>query len=333
MFKHSLTTMALTAMLIPASLQAKDIKVTPTSFAEAWTAAADGDVLLMETGKYDVAFQLQSNKTLTLRAADGAEVVLQQGPSAVETAENVGIIFDGITIRLRKGDYFMRILTQSMKTLEFRNCSIEDIPRCLFNATDDMPIDQIVIDNCIIANCGNKGYCLIWSKGSIKKLIVNNSTLYNYLDGESFFYQSNRRSGCNMELTFTNNTVSKWGIGDGDTSPFFNITDKLGRNSTFLFRNNIFSAAAIAANRPNIITTSGGTVTAENNLIVDYGGYSTSVNATQNVSDLNIDDLKLKDGIIGFVNADSGNFTLPAKSPLRKAGTDKQPVGDPRWAK
>ena len=333
MFKHSFSAMALAAMLLPATMLAKDINVTPTTFADAWTGAADGDVLLMEAGKYDVAFQLQSNKTITLRAATGADVTLQQGPSALETDENVGIIFDGLTIHLRKGDHFIRLLCQSMKTLEFHNCTIEDIPRCLFNVSGDMPIEQIVLDNCIVSNCGTKGYCLFWSKASIKKFVVTGCTLYNYLDGECFFLQSNRRGGCDMELTFENNTVSKWGIGDGDTSPFFNVTDKLGRNATFTFRNNIFSGGSIAANRPNIIATAGGTVTAENNLIVNFGTYSTTLNASQNVSDLNIDDLKLKDGVIGFVNADAGNFTLPAKSPLRKAGTDKQPVGDPRWAK
>ena len=333
MKKQAFCAWALAALMLSANVSAKEASITPSSFADAWTAAADGDVLVMQAGKYDVPFQLQSNKTITLRAADNAEVILQQGPSAEETAENVGLIFDGITIHLRRGDHFMRILTQGMKTLEFRNCIIEDVPRCLFNATGDMAIDQIVFDNCIIRNCGTKGYCLIWSKGSISKLTITNCTLYNYLDGESFFYQSNRRASCNMELLFANNTVSKWGVGDGDTSPFFNITDKLGRDASFVFRNNIFYKGATDANHPNIITTSGGTVTAENNLIVDFGDYNTTLNADKTVSDLSIEDLKLKGGVIGFMNPDSGNFTLPAKSPLKKAGTDKQPVGDPRWAK
>lgn len=333
MKSQAITLCMLAAMWTPAVLSAKDINVTPTTFAESWASASDGDVLLMESGNYEAALTLQSGKTITLKAAADATVVLQQGPSAAEDCADAGLILDGLTIHLRKGDHFMRFCAQSIRTLEFRNCIIEEVPRCFFNATCNTVIDNITFKDCIIRECGTKGYCFIWSKASIKKLTVEGCTLYNYFDGESFFYQSNRRSGINIEFTFCNNTVSRWGIGDGDTMPFVNVADMFGRDSKYVFSNNLFIKSSISANKPNVITVASGTVTAENNLVVGFGDYNTSGGATKSVTDLSADELKLADGEPGFTNADAGDFTLPAKSPLRKAGTDKQPVGDPRWAK
>ena len=331
MNKHLLSVLA-AACLLPATLLATDIPVNPSNFEESWAAAADGDVLVMEGGNYNVTFNLQANKTITLRAAEGQEVVLQRGPNIGEQSEQVGLICDGITIHLKSGDHFMRFSAASVKTLEFRNCIIEEIPRCFFYATGNSPIEQIVFQGCTIRECGTKGYCFIWSKACVARLIVSGCTLYNYTDGESFFYQSDRRSNCQMELTFEGNTVSKWGVGDGDSFPFINVTGNLGSQSTYTFRNNIFAESSIKANTPNIITTEQGTVKAQNNLVIGFGTYNASGSAQSQVDDLSAKTLKLKDGP-GFPNAMGGDFTLPDGSPLRTAGTDGKAVGDPRWAK
>lgn len=331
MIKKFFTILMVAVLLAPAVTVAKEISVNTKNFQENWDNANNGDVLLLDEGDYSATFILQPNKTITLKGMQGKNVVLQKGPSIGEQSENVGLILEDLTVKLRSGDHFMRFGATSVSTFEFRNCTIDAIPRCFYNATCNTIVNNILFENCVIKNCGTKGWCFIWSKASIKKLTVRNCTLYNYIDGESFFFQSDRRNGNVIEVLFENNTVSKWGLGDAETYPFINITNKYSGDSSYTFRNNIFSESSIKANLPFLINMANGTLIAEKNLIMGFGEYNVTGTAKKTVNDITLGDLGLQE--IGFVNPMGGDFTLPSKSPLLKAGVGKKVIGDVRWAK
>ncbi len=68
-----LSSLAIMAVL---AANAATVDVDTSNFSSAYDAASDGDILLLSEGAYGGTLTFPSAKTVTLKAADGAEVKL-----------------------------------------------------------------------------------------------------------------------------------------------------------------------------------------------------------------------------------------------------------------
>ena len=309
--------------------KASTILVDSGSLVATFESSVDGDTLRLADGTYAQAIPFPADKTITLKADKDATPVFSFQYDLTDAAiSSGGLIFEGITIN-RGSDYFFRGNIGNIKTLKFVDCEILNVGRCFLRTdnADGSSIDSLVFDNCLIHDCGMNGWNFIYTKHIVKKLVVRNSTLYNYQNGESFFYANASDVTNDFTCLFENNTVYKW-AKSSDRS-LCNTQNKYSENSTYTFRNNIINKPGVEGQAPKVLNAASGLLLAENNLLVDYnGGYGSF---TETINDLSLESLGLT--TIGFPDPDNGDFSIVSTSPLATAGTDGDPVGDPRWIK
>lgn len=298
------------------------------ALAGAVNNAADGDILVLSQGNYTTAFNFPSGKTITLRAASGADVTLnfQLGTNLNYTGG--GLIFEDLTI-LRTGGTIINGELGDVSTLTFRNCYIRSSGRNFVRTTANSKgktIDEIVFENCIIEGDANADWRFLWPCHTVQKVSVTNSTLFNYY-GEDFFWPDHDNGSTKLEFLFENNTVYKW--SKSSSYALCTTDSKYGANSTYTFRNNLINLSSVSGQMPMIVKTNSGIIKGENNLIVNYGSYGNGSSKT--VNDLTLAGLGLT--TIGFPDPDHGDFTILSTSPLATAGKDGACVGDPRWIK
>lgn len=313
-------------------LGATEISVDPITFNDAYTNAGDGDVLLLEPGIYASSVTFPSGKTITLKSASATELPeIRFGVSGNDEAiMNGGLIFDGLKI-VPSGDYFISVdKVGDIAAIRVLNCTIESVNRCFIRTNNNgYSIGEIEFANCIIRNCGDKGWNFLYPKHIVRKVSVRNSTLYNYPGGESFFLANASDTDNVMEFLFENNTVYKW--AKSSDRALCKTSKNYSVNSNYVFRNNIIAEPGVAGQTPSLLEATGGNVIGENNLIVNYGGYKVSNAVSQQVNDLTLEGLGLS--ALSFPDPDNGDFTILSGSPLATAGVDGQCVGDPRWIK
>lgn len=151
-----------------------------------------------------------NGKTLTLKAAPGADVVFAGTFTGNESDSDGGIILDGLDI-VTGENYFIDMAYGNVKTIAVRNCSISDIGRCFLRTNNaGKVIDAIEFTNCIVSDCGANGYCFLYPQHGVKSVSVKNCTLKNYTSGESFFGPKNTTADIALTFVFENNTVYKW---------------------------------------------------------------------------------------------------------------------------
>ena len=328
--KMKLKTLLL-ATFAPLLCHAAEVNVEPSTFKDKYEAAADGDVLVMSAGTYGDDISLLDGKTVTLKAADDAEVVytgVVRNSDASTTGG--GIVFDGITVQ-PDDNYFIDITYGNVKEITMLGCDISGIGRCFIRTNNEgSTIDEIRIDNCLIHDCGTNGYNFIYPKHGVKKVSVTNSTLYNYLNGESFFAPNSTNTGISFTFTFSNNTVYKW--SKASKYAICNVESKVNNIlSQYEFKDNIFYKPGVDGQTPNILNANGGRLTAEKNLVVDYGTYVMASAITQKIEDLTLEELGLAE--LSFPDPENGDFSITSQSPLATASTTGGVIGDPRWLK
>ena len=311
-------------LFVPLICSATDINVDPSTFKATYEGAKDGDVLLMEEGTYTGDINLPDGKTVTLKAAEGAEVVFGvkfRGSDASVTGG--GIIMEGLVIK-PNDSYFMDLTYGDIKTITLHNCDLSAINRCFLRTNNEgHVIDKIEMDRCIIHDCGDGGYNFIYPKHGVREVSVTNSTLYNYKGGESFFSPNSMNVDIDMLFTFSNNTVYKW--SKASKYAICNTGNKVGLFSEYTFRNNIIYKAGVDGQTPNILNTTGGYLLAEKNLIADYGTYNQASAADTEISDYTLADFGLTN--IPFPDPENGDFSITSESPMATAATDGGPIG------
>ncbi|MDL2241831.1 pectinesterase family protein [Bacteroidales bacterium OttesenSCG-928-L03] len=316
----------LSMLFVVFSIQAKETAVNSGTFAAAYTAAEDGDILLLATGKYGGSLAFPHGKTITLKAQAEASPVFSGNITGSADISGGGLIFDGVDIN-REENYLLSTNLGDMQILAFRNLTIQKIGRCLLRTDNvDKTIDKIEFDNCIIKDCGANGWNFLYPKHAVKEVVVRNSTLYNYTGGESFFFPNQTYPDNVLSFVFENNTVYKW--AKSSDRALCKTEGKYSAASTYTFRNNIITVPGVAGQKPQVVQTNSGTVVGENNLVVDYGGYT---GGTQTINDLTLAGLGLTG--FGFPDPDNGDFSIISSSPLATAGTAGKCLGDPRWIK
>jgi pectin methylesterase-like acyl-CoA thioesterase len=319
----------LLCLVLTTLLYATKTPVTNATIADAMTAAADGDTLLLDAGIYAAGINFQNGKVITLKSAGNGSVVLtlQVSPTGF-TATDCGLIFEGLTIN-RGTDYFIYGDVANVKKIGFKNDTIQNVNRSLIrSANAGYSIDEISFDNCIIKNCGSNGWNLIYPKHIVKSVSVKNSTLYNYTNGESFFYPNQADATNVFIFTFENNTVYKW--GKDNSRALCNIRNSYSTASTYVFKNNIITESG-GTTLPNMLNATGGTLTAEKNLTVNYGTYNETNLTSSSIADLVLTDLGLT--TIGFADAANADFSILSSSPVASASITGGIIGAPRWLK
>lgn len=310
--------------------KATEFQVDPSTMTATYASAADGDALLLSTGIYSTAITFPTDKTITIKAAEGADAKLTFSINGATTNTNGGLIFDGVTIQ-PVSDYFVSGDMGNMTILAFRNCNITKVNRCLLRTnTAGYTINKIELSNCLISACGNSGYNFLYPKHAVKSIVVQNSTLYNYLNGESFFFANQAVADNVLDFVFENNTIYKW--AKSSDRALCNTQTKYSAESTYTFRNNIVNEPGVAGTKPKMLSATGGTLVSENNLIVDYGLFEGHLSpSSQTINDLTLEGLGLSS--IGFPDPDNGDFSILSTSTLAVAGKNGACVGDPRWIK
>lgn len=325
------TKLLLLTLLCPLLCGAAETEVTPSTLSDAYTSAADGDVLVLTEGTYTGTLSFPSGKTITLKAANGATVLFGNViRNNTQSDTNGGLIFDGLDIK-PSDNYFISTAYGNYKLIEFKNCTIESVGRCLINnsASTGNIIESFIFQNTIIKNCGANGYSLLYpTRYQIKNFTVQNCTLYNYAS-ENFLWPRYASSGA-INVTFKNNTVYKW--SKKSSYALINMDSNTDAGSTFLFENNIIYKSYVSGMTPKLLSAKNGTLTAKNNLIVEYGDYNLSTPTNpSSISDLTLEGLGISG--ITFPDPDNGDFTIVSSSPLATAGTGGTCLGDPRWIK
>ena len=110
----------------------------------------------------------------------------------------------------------------------------------------------------------------------------------------------------------------KW--GKDSSRALCNVRNLYSTNSNYIFSDNIIAEPG-STTLPNIIVATGGTLSAENNLVVNYGSYNITSATSSSITDNSLETLGLTE--IGFVNADGGDFTILSTSPIATASTNR----------
>ncbi|MCA1744112.1 MAG: DUF5123 domain-containing protein [Bacteroidales bacterium] len=304
---------------------------TVENLLEVLVTASDGDVVLLDGGVYSMDIPFPQGKTITLKNADPANAMVELTGSVTvnEASNNGGLIFDGLILS-PVSDYFINGTIGDISVLEFNNSVIQNVNRCLLRINKNgSTIGAIRFNNTLIKDCGNKGYNFMWVQVKVGEVSVINSSLYNYMGGESFF--SRHSADANPDFVFSflmeNCTVYKWSKGSGYALCKTDAT--FSEASTYTFRNNIVYRPGVATQEPKLVTATGGHLVAENNLVVDYGSYNLSNPLSSSVTDPTLATLGMAE--LSFPDPDNGNFTVYSTSALASAGTHGGVIGDPRW--
>ena len=312
-------------------VRAAEIIVSPGNFAAKYAEATDGDVLLMSEGAYGGTLTFPDKKVVTMKAAEGAEVIfgcLFRGNNA--SATEGGIILDGVKVSITDSYFINLDAYGDVKLIAMRNCDISNIARCFLrtNSSGNF-IEEIEFYNCLIHDCGSGGWNFMYPKHVVRRVTTECCTLYNYSGGESFFFANSSDENNDFVFTFNNNTVYKW--AKSNDRALCKTEGKYGESSVYTFTDNIVYKGGADNVKPQMVQATTGMLLAQNNLVVDYGGYNMGGEASITIYDLTLESLGLKG--LNFPNPDEGDFTIVSTSPLAKASTTSDILGDPRWLK
>ena len=319
------------AMLVAVAVNAAVIQITPTSphssdnLRQALTAAASGDIIEMAEGTYvesNSDYLAFHGKDVTVRAADGAEVILKPQVSIrLKTgamAEFIGIKFDCSEM----GSYSQLIVpaddTEGKRVI-LKDCEFYGWTKnaAMIHSRSDRRLDVIDIDNCYFHDCDKS--CIFIENANLVSLSITNSTFANITvtDPSSFwatpiYVKSTTGSVSVDHCTFyaANTMSTSYGTITVDA-----ISDPIVSNCIFVLAESIDRCAT------NL--KAGGEV--KNTLTFnyanwqEYGHFNTATKTN------------LVWGDPKFADAANGDFTLAEDSPALTAAEDGGAAGDPRW--
>ena len=263
-------------LLVAFEMNAANIDVTTSDLSTKYADAQDGDVLVLSEGTYTGTLNFPSGKTITLKAADDANVQFGCTFSGDNSSlTDGGIVLDGLKIN-PSNNYFINLNNYGDITkIEVRNCEVSGIGRCFLRTSNEgKSINELLFANSIIHDCGANGWNFLYPKHTVRQLTVTNNTLYNYTGGESFFAPNSTNQSNVFTLIFCNNTIYRWSKGNGYA--LCKSEGKYSGESVYVFKDNIVYKGGTDNVTPKLIQATGGTLTAQNNLVVDYGTYDMS---------------------------------------------------------
>lgn len=319
------------ALVLSLALSAEVINIdntTPNAVQAALNSAASGDIIEMAAGTYEESgdYLAFTGKELTVRAAEGAEVIirtvcpvrLKEGAKA----EFINIKFDCSAI----GSYDYVIVaaddTENKRVVltgcEFYGWTKE---KAMIEATSSRRLDAITIDNCYFHDC-------------MKSVVFVENTGYNYLSITNSTF-ANITTSANFSAGVIDSRATSGSILV-DHCTFYNVQamstgyaaiGKIGSGTTAVVSNCIFAMPTSTSG----VRTIRDAVTANNCLVYNYSsdsGYGMQGNVTKN--NCFIANPLFTDAANGDYSF-AGNWVTMELSPARGAATDGSDLGDPRW--
>ena len=316
----------LAVLTLSFSAQAAEILLAPTSpeaannLSAALASAADGDVIVLSEGTYVESNAISFDaKGVTVKAADGANVVLQlKAPITISNGGKAtlqGLKMDASQLGSHKHAIEVTDATDG-KELLMDGCELYG-----YNVVD--AAIHVAAANalkiCEVKNCyfhDNMKSC-IFLEGAVSKFLLINSTFANIATSTSSGYLSvldirNTTSFIANHCTFYNcqaiNTDHAAIKVEGDA----------------LIANSVFVSPASQSSYRAVHAKDGWNVEAKNCLTFNYGASKNGIRSAATQTDCVVGDPL-------FVNAANGNFAFEAGSPALASGTNGTNMGDLRW--
>lgn len=309
------------------------INITTTSphssnnLLQALNAAETGDIIEMAAGTYveNNNWLAVEDKEVTVRAAEGAEVIIKpkfsvrvKAPNAAAKIEFIGVKFDCSTTT--SSELFVASDDNANQKVVLTNCEFYGWPNnsAMIRSKSDRRLDVIDISNCYFHDC-EKSIVFI-ENTNLVRLHITNSTFANVAASITDAYWA---APIYVKAPTT-------GDVEIDHCTFYNVnsmslsygTITVDAIATPVVSNCIFMLTA-SADMCATNLKAGGNV--KNCLTFNYDnwqpyGHYTTATVTDCVKANPL-----------FKNAAGGDFSLYAGSKARGAGDDDSDLGDPRW--
>ena len=316
------------AMLVAVAANAAVINIdntTEDALRLALNDASDGDVIVMAAGTYVesngdyIAFD---GKAVTVRAAEGAEVIIQ--PKVPITVSNGGhAIFENVKIDASHltdlADWYEHLLyvtDENPNGCTFRGCELYgfNLNKSMFYCNNANKVAMMKFEGCYLHDI-MKSIIFIENTAGKPMVSVKNCTFANIsTNAESYW------AGV-IDVRATEATLTV------DHCTFYNVipmnTDYSCVSKITLAKGTVSNCIFMLPTAQDGIRAMRG-VTATNCITFNYlkdSGTGIHSSVTQN-NCVQVDPL--------FVNAAEGNFTLGEGSPALTMN-DGEPIGDPRW--
>jgi len=316
-------------------------------------SGASSNVTINLTGTtYQGTLTLPDNSVTITIQGTGSQVLNVKFEGTASSANTPSILFKDVIIKPNNNYLFDLANCGDISQLAFTNCEITNDATSrrgiMQNGSSSKTISSVSFNNCKIHDIGN-GWNFMYPIHVVVDVSCTNSTLYNY-NGESFFYARTETTSA-ISFTFTNNTVYKWGKGDGIRG-ICNISgpgEKKFTNTenSFTFKDNIFwdfyNSGSEGTNKENICLIvskkNKGTCNIKNNVIYNYksdfvwatseGDFAITINKEDNITSLSTLSSIFYDASV----ATNYNFgVLTSNATLKTASsTDGLLCGDPEW--
>lgn len=280
------------------------------SISDAIGEASPGDIVELASGTY--VENVIIDKALTLRAAEGAEPVLQGRVSVQAGATISGIEFDG---NGEVADAIRIDNTVDGSPVSITGCTIQGYTNRFLYVSLSMKIETLTVDDCIFIGADNstenKALYISNAPAQVGTVRVSNSTFFNFNTGSNYFFRIN----CGDELVLTP-------VVEIDHCTFYNCFDRRG---VYLFnagRSTIKNSISAFSERKD--DTKSFTAYGDESLITNVISYNVDLYGSARQENV-ISQNPL------FVDAANGNFQLYKNSPAVGAGDDGSNLGDPRW--
>ena len=302
---------------------------TPDALRKALESAGDGDEIVMAEGTYVESpenYLAFTGKSITVRAAEGKEVILQpQVPirlKAGATAKFVNIKFD--CGHLGDVNSYENLIVPADENVDGKTVILDGCEfygwtqnAAILRSTTSRVLGTVTVNNCYIHNI-NKSFIFL-EQTSEATVSITNSTFANVSTQDGY-------SAGVIDVRATSGSLLV------DHCTFYDVlamnTDYAAvgkvKTPTAVVSNCIFALSAPGASSVRAIRDA---VNANNVLVYNYttdSNWGMQGNVVRNDKCINDKDPKFKD-------AANGDFTLSDDSPALGAGTDESNLGDPRW--
>ena len=324
-----------------------DIVLSPTdNFREIVESAEDGAMIGLEPGVYNILDNAGEfanlriiEKTITLQSVSGDPTDTQVNFKELTfTGNGSGIIVNGITFDglAGSGDYFLNFAgsAASFTQVVVESCIVENVRISFMRANragnNEHKIDLIKVSNSWLRNHLVANYHVFHlDKLEFREMEVSNSTFSNIGSRGFIGWATNIPMPAPPVIRVDNVTIN--GIGSSNRNN--TLLDANNNQVDFRMRNSILvnmplEGQTVGSSLGRANSDSPQVVFANNNIFnLTTGGADPSeltfpaLFSQQNISSVDLE-----------WTQNTSNMTLPAGSPMRTAGTNGGPIGDPRWA-
>ncbi len=286
--------------------------------SKAVAAANDGDTIVLGDGEYIERWSYNYNKAdLVVMAAEGAKPVIKANSymKHYATTTFIGITFDG----QNAAEYAIYSYDNTEKDLTFINCELKNYTKYCITAGSSAHIDKLLINNCIIHDCGNAVYMpasgLENNVHTCSDFEMANSTVYN-IEGASYVGAIDIQSNGGQEGMQNKVRIDHVTLYNFLTSGYDGGI-KVYKSADAIISNCIVMNPEQKEANPYRLFTG---AEIKNSLYFNTKYVNNGATTTNLVE---ADPL--------FVDATNANFKLMPLSPARGAATDGSDLGDPRW--